>query len=362
MPTEQSGEDIAIVDTASRPWRHDGEGYPGLEDLEADPDRLPESDGMGEDESEEDATLPVHQSAVPLASPPSSLPASLTGSLTESLNGSLTASIPAASAPASPPLDSEPPPRGAIPGWNGMGPHLDELRRRLIVSLAVFVPLFGIGLWLYRPLWNVVTLPLERAAPHLLRFQALTPSDGLIMAMRIAFAFALFLSLPVWLAQLLSFISPGLTASEKTRLHLGLAAGGGLFLLGVGIAYFAGIPLALGFLLPFNQSLPGWENAFTGAGYVDFIIVSCAGFGLAFELPLVMAALGWVGILTPEGLREWMRPAILIIVILAAILTPPDPFTQMILALPMLLLFFVGCRLVRWTSRINSGSGSNNKQ
>lgn len=310
MSTESSREEISIVDAPPQPWRHDGEGYPGLEDLEADPDRLPESEGMAEDAPEESDPVP-----------------------------------------ASGPPEGGKPSTKKVSAWGDAGPHLDELRRRLIVSLAVFAPLFGVGLWLYRTLWNVVTLPLDRAAPHLLRFQALTPADGLIMAMRIAFAFALFLSLPVWLSQILAFVSPGLIASEKKRLHLGLAAGGGLFLIGVCVAYFAGVPLALGFLLPFNQSLPGWENAFTGAGYVDFVIVSCAGFGLAFELPLVMAILGWAGILTPEGLREWMRPAILVIFILAAVLTPPDPFTLLILALPMLLLFFAGCRLVRWTAR-----------
>ncbi|MDR1744832.1 MAG: twin-arginine translocase subunit TatC [Planctomycetota bacterium] len=232
--------------------------------------------------------------------------------------------------------------------FHDAGSHLDELRRRLVVSLAVFAPLFVVGMALYRSLWDIIILPLERAAPHLLRFQALGPSDGLVMAMRISFAFALFLSLPVWLGQIWSFVSPGLTAREKRWLHLSLGSGTVLFILGAALAYFVGVPLALEFLLPFNQTLTGWENAFTGPGYVDFIITCCAGFGLAFELPLVMLALGWAGILTTGALRQWWRPIMLLIVVAAAIMTPPDPFTQCMLAVPMAGLFGVGWILVGW--------------
>lgn len=237
------------------------------------------------------------------------------------------------------------------PSLRGMGSHLDELRRRLIVSLSVFAPLFILGMILYRTLWDVIVHPLERAAPHLLRFQALGPSDGLVMAMRISFAFALFLSLPVWLGQIWHFVSPGLTTKEKRWLHLSLGSGTVLFVLGAALAYFIGVPLALEFLLPFNQTLTGWENAFTGPGYVDFVITCCAGFGIAFELPLVMLALGWAGILTTDTLRQWWRPILLLIVVLAAIMTPPDPFTQCMLAIPMVGLFGIGWILVGWVNR-----------
>lgn len=228
-----------------------------------------------------------------------------------------------------------------------LGPHLDELRRRLVVSLAVFVPLFAAGLLLYQTLWRIVIMPLERAAPHLLRFQALGPSDGLLMAMRIAFAFAMFLSLPVWLGQLWSFVSPGLTGREKRLLYLSLGSGTVLFVLGAAMAYFVGVPFALEFLLPFNQSLAGWENAFTGTGYVDFVITCCAGFGLAFELPLVMVALAFAGMVTASGLRSWWRVIVLAVIVVAAVMTPPDPFTQMMLAIPMLGLFGIGYLLVK---------------
>lgn len=236
----------------------------------------------------------------------------------------------------------------ALPNWRQMGSHLEELRRRIVISLSVFVPLFALGLYLYQPLWRIVIMPLDRAAPHLTRFQALGPSDGLIMAMRIALAFALFLSLPVWLGQVWCFIAPGLTAREKRYLHLALGSGGLLFCIGAAIAYFAGVPLALEFLLPFNQSLAGWENSFTGRDYVDFIVTCCAGFGIAFELPLAMLTLGWFGLLTPEALRAYWRPIVLVVFILAAVFTPPDPFTQLMLALPMLILFAIGYQLVKW--------------
>jgi Twin arginine targeting (Tat) protein translocase TatC len=236
------------------------------------------------------------------------------------------------------------------PSWENAAVHLDELRKRIVLSLAVFIPLFGVGLWLYRDLWRIIILPLNRAAPHLARFQALGPSDGLVMAMRIAFAFALFVSLPMWLAQIWLFVAPGLTDRERRLVHLSIGSGGILFAIGATLAYFAAIPYALEYLLPFNQTLQGWENAFTGAGYVDFVITCCFGFGIAFELPLAMLALGWAGILTPAGLRQWWRPIILVIFVLAAVMTPPDPFTQMLLAIPLLALFFIGYWLVKWTT------------
>lgn len=239
----------------------------------------------------------------------------------------------------------------ALPSFSGIGSHLDELRKRLIMSLAIFAPLFIIGVYLYQELWMLVIRPLDRASPDLARFQALNPSDGLVMAMRIAFAFALFISLPFLLIQIWAFVAPGLTQTEKRWLYLALGSGGLLFLIGAGLAYFVGIPFALEYLLPFNRSLSGWENQFTGTGYVDFVITCCLGFGIAFELPLVMLALGWAGILTPEGIRQWWRAVVLGVVFLAAILTPPDPFTQMLLALPMLVLFVLGYWLVKLTHR-----------
>lgn len=291
-----------------------------------DPARIPEFEGMSEDppDPEPAESSPEHASASP-----------------ETSGGART---PAAReyAPAYKP--------GLLANsgiLDGIGSHLDEMRQRLIISLGAFVPLFILGIVLYQSLWKLIIQPLERANPHLLRFQALGPSDGLLMAMRIAFAFALFISLPVWMGQLWSFIAPGLTRKEKRLLYLSLGSGTVLFVMGAALAYFVGIPFALEFLLPFNQSLEGWENAFTGKGYVDFVITCCAGFGIAFELPLVMAALAFSGIITASSVRSYWKIAVLSVVIASAVMTPPDPFTQMMLAAPMVVLFGIGYFLVK---------------
>ena len=234
---------------------------------------------------------------------------------------------------------------------SGIGRHLDELRRRLIISAVAFVPAFAIGLYLYQPLWNLLLLPLANADSDLVRFQALAPSDGLILAMRIALAFALILSMPIWVGQIWSFIAPGLTSTEKRWLYLALGAGGILFFLGAMLAYLYALPLALGYLLPLNQSLTGWENSFTGDGYVGFVTTCCIAFGIAFETPLVMMVLGFVGLLTPEGIRAWWRVVVLGIFFAAAVMTPPDPFSLLLLAIPLLCLFFLGYWLVRWTGK-----------
>ncbi len=228
-----------------------------------------------------------------------------------------------------------------------IGPHLDELRRRLIIAAAAFVPAFIVGILLYTYLWDILLLPLADASPHLLRFQALSPSDGLILSMQIAFAFALIVSTPIWITQIWSFVAPGLTRHERRALYASLGSGGILFLLGVLAAYFYAVPLALGYLLPLNQSLTGWENSFTGEGYVGFVLTCCIAFGIAFELPLIMLVLGWIGLLSPEGIAAWWRQITLGIFVLAAVMTPPDPFSLLLLAIPMLGLFFLGFWLVK---------------
>lgn len=233
-------------------------------------------------------------------------------------------------------------------GFDYLGSHLTELRRRLIICVAISIPLFGIGMYLYRSLWDVVTHPLRLSAPHLLRFQALAPSDGLLMSMRISFGFALVLSLPVWTAQIWGFISPGLNGKERRWLYISLGGGSLLFFAGVTLAYFIGIPLGLEFLLPFNLTLANWENSFTGPDFVDFVMTCCIGFGIAFELPLLMLILGWINLITPAGLKEWWRVVTIAIVVMAAVFTPPDPFTQALLAVPMIILFWLGYGLVWW--------------
>ncbi len=313
---EPGGGDQPGQATAADPGGHNP---PGADD----PARWAEHEGMAEDPPP----------------PPPAQPAGKTSGRTSDRTSGKTSGKAAKAAPSLAALAS-----------HGVGVHLEELQKRLVIAVAVFVPLFVVGMLLYQSLWKLVTLPLERAAPHLLRFQALGPSDGLVMAMRISFAFALFLSLPVLLGQVWAFVAPGLTAREKRLLYLSLGTGGVLFFIGAALCYFVGLPLALAFLLPFNQSLEGWENAFTGPGYVDFVITCLAGFGLAFEMPLVMLGLGWAGIITPRGIREWWKAIVLIIVVLAAVMTPPDPFTQTLLALPMLGLFAAGYLLVKWVA------------
>lgn len=263
-------------------------------------------------------------------------------------------------ADAAPPADAAPVPaepdaageRSAIgQAVDRIGPHLEELRRRFVVSVLAFAPPFIIGLVFYNRLWDFLLMPLANAAPQLMRFQALSPSDGLILAMQLAFSFALIVTTPIWVTQVWSFVAPGLTSREKRWLHLALGSGIVLFFAGVLVAYFVAVPLALTYLLSFNQSLAGWENSFTGAGYVGFVATCCMAFGIAFETPLVMLLLGWVGLLTPAGVKEWWRVIVLGIFILAAVMTPPDPFSQLLLAVPLLSLFFLGYWLVKWVHR-----------
>ncbi|MDR3212162.1 MAG: twin-arginine translocase subunit TatC [Planctomycetota bacterium] len=232
-----------------------------------------------------------------------------------------------------------------------LAPHLEELRWRLVISLAAFVPAFACGLLLYRRLWDILLTPLEKVDVSLVHFQALSPADGMILTLEVALAFALIVSTPVWVSQLWCFISPGLKARERRWFYLALGAGGALFFAGVLMAFYLALPLALGYLLPLNQSLTGWENSFTGSGYVNFIAGGAFAFGIAFETPLLMLVLAWLGLLTPAGIRSYWRQIVLGVFIMAAVLTPPEPLSQILLALPLLLLFGLGYLLVYWVRR-----------
>lgn len=241
-----------------------------------------------------------------------------------------------------------------------LGDHLVELRSRLIVCLlavgSVFI-LFFIG---YHYLWELIWLPMQRTAvlmnmpteklQELVVLQNLRPMDGFLIIIRIAAYASVIVTMPVLLTQTWAFVSPGLTLREQRAARWIFVAGSFLFFSGVAVAFFYGIPLAFRFLLGFNQSLTGLEDRWTIDGYVGFVAMTCIGFGVCFELPLVMMSLAKVGLITPAGIVRYWRQSIMAMVVLGAVFTPPDPVTQLLLASIMIALFFLGYGLARWVT------------
>ena len=229
--------------------------------------------------------------------------------------------------------------------------HLSELRRRLLYSLAVFVVLFLACFYFADIFFNFLVEPLARIwegqEGRRLIFTAL--HERFFTNIKVAFFVAAFLSFPVFAGQIWRFVAPGLFKREKKAFLPFLAATPLLFFLGGVFVYYLLLPVAWQFFSSFEQ-LAG-ENVLAITlepkvnEYLSLVMRLIFAFGLSFELPVVLLILVKVGITTPEGLRKKRRYAIVVAFIAAAILTPPDPLSQLSLALPIILLYEISILL-----------------
>lgn len=237
-----------------------------------------------------------------------------------------------------------------------LGDHLEELRRRILVGLAAFAIIFFLCLALGSQLFSLVRWPLEQAvealevtpaqAERLMRWNVLGPVDGFAALAKFSFYLSLAISLPVLLFQLWLFVSPGLEERERRAVRPVVQFASLMFLLGATVGFIYAAPVGLRWLFWFNNWL-GVESAWTANNTIIFIQSVCIGFGLAFELPLVIMALGRLGIVTPQTLRRYRRHALLIIVVMGGLFTPPDPATQVMLAAILYGLYELGIILMR---------------
>jgi sec-independent protein translocase protein TatC len=209
--------------------------------------------------------------------------------------------------------------------------HLDELRSRLLRAiLAIFIATLGCYFF-SQDIMNLLTRPY----PEKLIF--LAPTEGFIVHIKIAFFGGLFISLPYIFYQLWQFVVPGLLEKEKKFVPLIVLFSTFFFVLGSAFCYFVIIPLGLKFLL-------GWQTAslvpsITIKEYLKFVTMLVLVFGIVFELPMLAYFLTKMGILTPTFMRKNRRYGIVLTFILAAVITPPDVVTQILLALPLIILY-----------------------
>ena len=182
------------------------------------------------------------------------------------------------------------------------------------------------------------------------KMQWLSPTEGFVTVAKLNLCMALIITMPILIYEIWAFVSPGLTRRERRFILWICTAGSGLFMTGVTIAFCFGVPLGLQFLVLFNQTLEGSVNEWAPQFYFDFLTMACLGFGAAFEMPLVMMGLAKVGLIRPESIIGRWRQATLVMVVLGAVLTPPDPVTQVMLAVLLLGLFFLGYGLACWVT------------
>ena len=225
--------------------------------------------------------------------------------------------------------------------------HLIELRKRLIYSLLAFALAFAICFFFARPIYSFLTEPLA----HALQGQ---PNRHLIYTAvyetfftyaKVGMFAGLCLAFPFIAAQLWMFVAPGLYRKERNAFLPFLIASPVLFVIGAGFVYYVMLPYALHFFVGFEtQGGPdtlGIQLQAKVSDYLDFVTTLIFAFGLTFQMPVLLSLLGRVGIVSSAMLKRVRRYAIVAIFGLAAVLTPPDLFSMISLALPLTLLYEV---------------------
>jgi sec-independent protein translocase protein TatC len=214
--------------------------------------------------------------------------------------------------------------------------HLEELRWRLIYAL-IGVVIGAIAAWIFiDPLVEYVLLKPARDSGADL--QNLRPFGQLFLFIQVAIIVGVVISLPNLFYQLWKFISPALRKHERKYILSIVIFSSLCFLAGIAFAYFVMLPLALKFAEQFGTE--AIKNEFAIDEYMSIIISVMLAAGCVFELPMVSFFLSKLGILTPAFMKKYRRHAIVIILVLAAILTPgADPVSQVILAVPLVLLY-----------------------
>lgn len=219
--------------------------------------------------------------------------------------------------------------------------HLEELRKRIIIVLVVFVVAFIPAYYFHNELLNFLTAPLENES---LVFLDIT--EPFLVNIKLAFFAAAAAVLPLLLYQIVAFIKPALSKRVRRYLFIIIVIFFALFIGGVIFSYKLMIPIALNWLLSQGENL---TQALTVNRYVSFMGWFILGAGILFEMPLILLFLIKANILTVKQLRRQWRVVYIVILVLCAIITPDwSPVTMAILAVPMILLYELSLLLARW--------------
>ena len=214
--------------------------------------------------------------------------------------------------------------------------HLAELRRRLIISIIALVVGATIGFILYNHILNFLITP-YREVTHKNQFVFFDPLEAFATRLKVAAWSGVFIASPVILWQLWRFITPGLHKKEKRFAIPFIVASIVLFLMGAVVAMITFRP-ALRFLVGVGGA--NLTPLFSASKYLSLVMLMIVAFGVAFEFPILLVFLELAGVVPSQKLRKWRRPAIVIIVTVAAVITPSqDPYSLFAMAVPMYLFY-----------------------
>lgn len=232
------------------------------------------------------------------------------------------------------------------------GEHLDELRSRIIYSIIAVVFCFCVCWFFKAQILQIIKRPHIIAmegfglSPAL---QVISYQEGFYAYIKLCFIAAIFFAYPMIMYQLWRFVSPGLYKKERDCLILFIAISFVAFITGISFGYFFLVPIGLRFLIGILGT--GIAPIITIGQYVSFVVLLTIALGMVFQLPLIMYLLIRVGLVSAERFISWRKYAVLLAFIISAVITPPDPFTQTMAAVPMIALYEIGILISRPTRK-----------
>ncbi|MBZ9917247.1 twin-arginine translocase subunit TatC [Mesorhizobium sp. BR1-1-12] len=236
--------------------------------------------------------------------------------------------------------------------------HLIELRRRLIWSLGGFFAAFLVCFFFAKKLFNLLVVPFKWATqwagldPHKVELIYTAPQEFFFTQVKLAMFGGMVIAFPLIATQIYKFIAPGLYKNERNAFLPFLIASPILFLMGASLVYFFFTPMVMWFFLAMQQSGTNDQVQISllpkVSEYLSLIMTLIFSFGLVFQLPVVTSLMTRVGMLSSKALAEKRKWAIVIAFVVAAVLTPPDPMSQIGLAIPTILLYEVAI----WSARM----------